>query len=238
MGLFQRKQESKLKISWPVESKRPLYTDDKDTLSKRPLSSTTNSSSSSGSSSRRTSLLRLLRREKPVKDRGISWPIESNRHSTATTGTSVSETRSQAERPVSLSSLPSDAEPTVSTTSSKRSSGLLQFASRRHTLSSIDSCREIDCGSHDVSPSPSQLPTQEALDSVGAIPIFDEDGNSRPFSSIYDGPNAIGDQQLIIFVRHFFCGVSSATSSRSGSQFLTRYRLARPTSKLSQPTSL
>jgi hypothetical protein len=208
MGLFQRKQERQLKISWPVESKRPLYTKGNDTLSKGPPSSSTDSSSSNGSSRRRSSLLRLLRREKPVKDCRISWPVDSNRPLYSTDGTSVSETRSQAGGPPSLSSSPSDTDPTVSGGSSKRSSGLLQFASRRHTLNSVDSCREIDCGSHDVSPSPSQPPTQEALDSAGAIPIFDEDGNSRLFSSIYDGPNAIGDQQLIIFVRHFFCGVS------------------------------
>jgi len=50
-------------------------------------------------------------------------------------------------------------------------------------------------------------PSRETLAEAGKIPIYDADGSSRPFSSLYEGDLAIGEQQLIIFVRHFFCGV-------------------------------
>jgi hypothetical protein len=56
-------------------------------------------------------------------------------------------------------------------------------------------------------PSPARTPSQQALELAGDISIFDAEGNSRPFRSLYEGPRAIGEQQLVIFVRHFFCGV-------------------------------
>lgn len=52
------------------------------------------------------------------------------------------------------------------------------------------------------------LPDAQAVESAGEIPIFDSEGNSRPFKSIYSGELAIGEQQMVLFVRHFFCGVS------------------------------
>lgn len=56
------------------------------------------------------------------------------------------------------------------------------------------------------------LPDAKALELAGDIPIFDSEGNSRPFKSIYSGDLAIGKQQMVLFVRHFFCGVSSLPS--------------------------
>jgi len=50
-------------------------------------------------------------------------------------------------------------------------------------------------------------PSRDTLAEAGKLPIYDADGSSRPFSSLYEGELAIGEQQLIIFVRHFFCGV-------------------------------
>lgn len=53
-----------------------------------------------------------------------------------------------------------------------------------------------------------ELPSREALQKAGEIPIFDAQGNSRPFKSIYSGDDVIGERQLVLFVRHFYCGVS------------------------------
>ena len=64
-------------------------------------------------------------------------------------------------------------------------------------------------------PCPGKPPSPQALDLAGDISIFDAEGNSRPFRSLYEGPRAIGDQQLIIFVRHFFSGVRSAMRARA-----------------------
>ena len=50
------------------------------------------------------------------------------------------------------------------------------------------------------------LPDAASMESAAEIPIFDSEGNSRPFKSIYSGDLAIGEQQIVLFVRHFFCG--------------------------------
>jgi hypothetical protein len=55
------------------------------------------------------------------------------------------------------------------------------------------------------------LPDEETLKEAGDIPIFDSEGNARSFKSLYDGDMALGEQQLVIFVRHFYCGVCSPT---------------------------
>lgn len=52
------------------------------------------------------------------------------------------------------------------------------------------------------------FPDNEAVAEAGEVLIYDSDGNERPFKSIYSG-DPIGEQQLVIFVRHFFCGVST-----------------------------
>jgi hypothetical protein len=51
------------------------------------------------------------------------------------------------------------------------------------------------------------IPSQALLKSIENFPVLDKDGKSRPFRSLYTGPN-VHRRVLIIFVRHFFCGVS------------------------------
>ena len=59
-------------------------------------------------------------------------------------------------------------------------------------------------GDLDISDDP---PTAEALASAGDIPVYDAAGNSRLFKSLFSVGDVVGDRQLIIFIRHFFCGV-------------------------------
>ena len=51
-----------------------------------------------------------------------------------------------------------------------------------------------------------ELPDAEAFKEAGEVHIFDEGGRQIPFKSLYE--NKHGTQQLIIFIRHFFCDVS------------------------------
>lgn len=51
------------------------------------------------------------------------------------------------------------------------------------------------------------LPTREMIARTENLPVLDKDGRSRPFKSLYSGPN-VARRVLVIFVRHFFCGVS------------------------------
>jgi hypothetical protein len=43
---------------------------------------------------------------------------------------------------------------------------------------------------------------------VGDLLVLDAKGQSRPFKGLYQG-EGVAPRQLIIFVRHFFCGVST-----------------------------
>ncbi|KAH8722596.1 AhpC/TSA antioxidant enzyme-domain-containing protein [Phaeosphaeriaceae sp. PMI808] len=57
-------------------------------------------------------------------------------------------------------------------------------------------------GSVDVSNS---VPTEKELDQVGDFLLLDAQGQSRPFKELYNAPH-VAPRQLIIFIRHFFCG--------------------------------
>jgi hypothetical protein len=54
------------------------------------------------------------------------------------------------------------------------------------------------------------LPTKADITKVEDLLILDADGTSRPFKSLYSGEN-VAKRVLVIFIRHFFCGVSSST---------------------------
>lgn len=56
------------------------------------------------------------------------------------------------------------------------------------------------------------IPSQALLRKVADFPVLDQDGKSRPFKSLYSGP-MVARRVLVIFVRHFFCGVSYAHPS-------------------------
>lgn len=49
------------------------------------------------------------------------------------------------------------------------------------------------------------LPTETDLKRVGDLLLLDSQGVSRPFKELYTGAG-VAPRQLIIFVRHFFCG--------------------------------
>jgi len=51
------------------------------------------------------------------------------------------------------------------------------------------------------------IPSQALLRKVADVQVLDQDGKSRPFKSLYSGP-MVARRVLVIFVRHFFCGVS------------------------------
>ncbi|OCL01168.1 uncharacterized protein K441DRAFT_488081, partial [Cenococcum geophilum 1.58] len=49
------------------------------------------------------------------------------------------------------------------------------------------------------------IPTQTDLDKCADLLVLDAQGTSRPFKTLYAG-EGVAPRQLIIFVRHFFCG--------------------------------
>ncbi len=47
-------------------------------------------------------------------------------------------------------------------------------------------------------------PSRDTLKRIADLPVLDRDGKTHPFHSLYAQPG----RTLVIFVRHFFCGVS------------------------------
>lgn len=54
-----------------------------------------------------------------------------------------------------------------------------------------------------------QIPSAETIEKINSFVVLDGDGKSHTFESLYNGPNS-PRRVLLIFVRHFFCGVSRA----------------------------
>lgn len=58
-----------------------------------------------------------------------------------------------------------------------------------------------------------EVPSKEMIEKAADIPVVDIDGKEMPFKSLYTPSEGSGDKgqrrTLIIFIRHFFCGVSS-----------------------------
>jgi hypothetical protein len=86
-----------------------------------------------------------------------------------------------------------------------------------------------------------EIPSQQVLMKVENMTLLDKDGKSVPFKNLYTGPN-VARRVLIIFIRHFFCGVCYFTlpstillpSSRLQTQLVLttpRYRTVKSTSE-------
>ena len=48
------------------------------------------------------------------------------------------------------------------------------------------------------------IPSVSTLETCDEVPVYDADGQSRPFKDLCDSK---GSRKMVIFVRHFFCGV-------------------------------
>ena len=52
-----------------------------------------------------------------------------------------------------------------------------------------------------------KLPSEKELKGVAELPVLDAQNRSRPFKSLFAADQG-GRRVLILFIRHFFCGVS------------------------------
>ena len=64
-----------------------------------------------------------------------------------------------------------------------------------------------DCGCDAGSPAPvtDKIPTTSDLEKIGELPVQNAEGESFKFREIYGDTSA--ERHLVIFIRHFFCGV-------------------------------
>lgn len=59
------------------------------------------------------------------------------------------------------------------------------------------------------------LPSKSTLDKVADLVVFDVDGKTTPFKSLYWSDTKESEKVMIIFIRHFLCGVRM-TAHRPG----------------------
>lgn len=52
-----------------------------------------------------------------------------------------------------------------------------------------------------------KLVSSVELEKAGKLPILDKDGRSRSFKSLWDRNEPTERRNIIVFIRHFFCGV-------------------------------
>ncbi|EKG13833.1 hypothetical protein MPH_09015 [Macrophomina phaseolina MS6] len=74
-------------------------------------------------------------------------------------------------------------------------------------------------------------PTPSTLAAAGSIPLYDASGTAHPFSSFVsaDGAHSIGQRQLVLFVRHFYCGACQAYLRALTQSIDTRTYFTMPT---------
>lgn len=79
-----------------------------------------------------------------------------------------------------------------------------------------------------------KLPSKGDLEKTADLPVLDALGKAHTFKSLHDGPRRV----LVIFIRHFFCGVSTIRLTlRDSKVFLTMCRIARSIYELSPLSS-
>jgi hypothetical protein len=106
------------------------------------------------------------------------------------------------------------ATPTPLKTSLPRETSIdTSIASEQNHADGVDNTEEFN---GDVNTN-NEIPSQEDLARVEKLTVLDKDGKTIPFKDLYNGPN-VARRVLIIFIRHFFCGVSD---SRVQSPLLT-----------------
>lgn len=65
-----------------------------------------------------------------------------------------------------------------------------------------------------------ELPPPEKIKAIDDYIVLDKDGKSHTFKTLYSGAN-VARRVLVIFVRHFFCGVGFTVSRRAFTPMLT-----------------
>jgi len=68
---------------------------------------------------------------------------------------------------------------------------------------------EMTAEEHDQYDVPNALIQHEA----GELSILDEHGNKTAFNTLYAATAGSGERHVIVFIRHFYCGVSPVNTS-------------------------
>lgn len=130
-------------------------------------------------------------------DAGGSTPADASQHANDSSATPLTTSLEKADGPPSKDQAPPALEPSLPITAD----------SKEKTSAQTDD---------DVNPpdfqgevlTNNELPSAETIRRIGDYIVLDRHGKTHTFKSLYTGRN-VARRVLIIFVRHFFCGVSS-----------------------------
>ncbi|KAE9983657.1 hypothetical protein EG328_009614 [Venturia inaequalis] len=228
---FGKKPKARFEISWPVESNREYDVYAHPPLRDAPLPPHISEASPppsvhSSTSSRSSYFSGYSTEEHDQLTPVISPPPRTYRMAESSRCLPVHpQFPAQHLRPTTSSTQDSRHSPasSYSSQSSYASSNSVYTGRRGSTAAAtVSSCDDGSCEMGDLESErmyeflqsqiqlSDNLPDAKALELAGDVPIFDSEGNSRPFKSIYSGDLAIGKQQMVLFVRHFFCGACQA----------------------------
>lgn len=134
-------------------------------------------------------------------------------HATTTTAATTQDARGPvgglpAELDTATEPFPTTSGVTASPTEAASAKELASPASSTTAIPSKDDTNPLDFQG-DVQTN-NNLPAPETLRKLGKYTVLDESGKSHTFKSLYTGPN-VARRVLIIFIRHFFCGVSHSS---------------------------
>lgn len=114
-------------------------------------------------------------------------------------GTATEQTKRASVNPTLPVPTAADKETGAVSSSSPRTSSQVEW--NEDTVNPIDFQGEVL--------SNDDLPSRETIRRIGDYTVLDRYGKTHTFKSLYTGRN-VARRVLIIFVRHFFCGVSAA----------------------------
>lgn len=226
-GFGKKPKAQRFEISWPVESNRDAYACPQRREAPLPPTPTRSETSSSQSGHSQTSSHSSYHSAYSIKRYDQHTPVIRLPPKTYRMAESSRSLPSAAPlpRPTTSSTKDSRHSPSSSLSSqpSYASSNTMYTARRGSTVAgTASSCDDGSCqmgdpeSDHmfeqlqDQTQLSDNLPDAKAMELAGDIPIFDSEGNSRSFKSIYSGELAIGEQQMVLFVRHFYCGACQA----------------------------
>lgn len=104
---------------------------------------------------------------------------------------------------------PSDGSPTNDETALKPSLAIPAPDKDRSSAQTDDDVNPLDFQGEVLTSN--ELPSPETIQRIGDYIVLDRHGKTHTFKSLYTGRN-VARRVLIIFVRHFFCGVSPKLS--------------------------
>lgn len=160
---------------------------------------TVNTTSISSTSATTTSAMAVPTDQPPVN------PMSATSNSSRPTTAEKANLSAPVEPSQTPSRSPSFVQPRKSVSNSQQDT--LRLSTGDNGVASLDFQGSVD--------SNNDLPSLATIKKIENYHVLDRDGKSHTFRSLYTGKH-VARRVLIIFVRHFFCGVSSGTWTPPG----------------------